>query len=354
MPARRTVGPTEASIGISLIAILVLAGIGIGLLAFLRGPYYERALTEQEAAEAPAPAPSEGPGNGADPLPPEIPEIGWQRSEVERYTPETLFEKIDGRDQAYLDFDVAGLRSASYRNPAEEAQLVDLYVYDMGNPLHALGIFGAERAGSETLIPIGDAGYQDESSVFFRKGRFYVQSIGSLPDPAVGAAARALAVATAASLPAEAAIPYDFLPAEGRIAGSEGFALRNAFYVEGLDRVFLARYGDAARPATLFAADCGTAEKAGALLAAYIESSGAGATASTEEIEGVPCRILAKEGGTGAAFAEGSVLGGVLGAAGVEAARRLLASLIASVRTGIPKDDVPKPPGPKAGGEEGS
>jgi len=339
MPKRRTVSPIETSIGISLIAILVLVGIAIGLLAFLRGPYYERALTERASAEAPPAAAAQAPGGGADPLPAEIPGIGWARSEIERYTADTLFQKIDGRDQAYLNFDVVGLRFASYRNPAAEAQLVDLYIYDMGKPLCAVGVFGSERSGSETLIEIGDAGYQDESSVFFRKGRHYVQTMGSLPDPAVAAAARALAIAAASSLPVEPAAPYDFLPADGKIPGSEGYVLRNAFGIDDLNHVFLARYGDANRPATAFAADCGTEQMAGSALATYVEFFGAGAEITEAEIGGVACRLIVREGGAGGAFASGSVLAGVQAAPDGDAARRLLAALIGSVRSGVPKEE---------------
>ncbi len=117
---------------------------------------------------------------------------------VERFTPTTLYQKIDGRADEYLRDGFVGLESASY---ARGAQFIDVFAYDMGSELHARARFSAERPPRAITAPLGQDAYCVASSCFFVDGRYYVQVVGSERgadvERAVLQAARAVADAIA-------------------------------------------------------------------------------------------------------------------------------------------------------------
>lgn len=119
---------------------------------------------------------------------------GWQAPRLtERFTADTLYVKIDGQAEAYLQFHVAGLVFGSYYYQSDTERTVDVYWYDMGTPTNALGMYRSEEAPDATRLSIGRAGYQAGGAVFFCKGASYVQVLPSRPDGADGRAALKIA-----------------------------------------------------------------------------------------------------------------------------------------------------------------
>jgi hypothetical protein len=215
--APRQISTPERALGFVLLALLA-ALTGLFLLAGARpGP----AGLPAPAATAPAAAlPLKSPG-------------GWGRGAIESYGPETLFEKINGKADAYLVFDVAGLEFAGYARPEDPDSYVDVYLYDMAEPLNAFGIYRAQRSGTEKRLDAPDEGCAVGASAFARRGRYYLEVLASGADCA--AEARALAAAVAAALPAPAAAVEDppWFPREGlrivRYEPETSFGLANAF-----------------------------------------------------------------------------------------------------------------------------
>ena len=67
---------------------------------------------------------------------------GWRAPEqLDRFTAENLYVKIDGRAEAYLKFHVVGLTFGRYCHESDTGRTVDVYWYDMGTPSNALGIY---------------------------------------------------------------------------------------------------------------------------------------------------------------------------------------------------------------------
>lgn len=220
---------------------------GFVLLALLAGVvalFLASGAREGPAPAAPAPTPAAAPAVSSEPLPSVSPG-GWKRGEIERYSPDTLFEKIDGKAEAYLAYDVAGLRSASYSAPDSDDLWVDVYLYDMGEPLRALGIYRAERTGTEPPAAIGDEACAPGGAVFVRRGRFYLQVLPSTDGAAAEAAAIAKAAADALPAGGEPATDPPWFPAEGRTIVR--FDLRDSLMIPSLDRTWLALYADGAK-----------------------------------------------------------------------------------------------------------
>ena len=138
---------------------------------------------------------------------------------VQRFRPDNLYEKIDGRADQYLKFGVAGLHAATYADRRNPNRFVDVFLYDMASSQNAFGVFGDERPRSAQAAGLGDQGYRVGGSCFFTRGRYYVQTMPSAQDAqSVGAAlnlARLLDAALSRSTATGGARPAAPIPQAG-------------------------------------------------------------------------------------------------------------------------------------------
>lgn len=126
---------------------------------------------------------------------------GWVRSgEVEQYTPQNLYEKIDGLAELFLSYDVVGLTFASFVALADADAVLDVHVYDMGTPTNAFGVFSVERSPEEPPVDIGRAGYGSDANLYVWKGQYYLKIIASDTTDELAKAGMALAKKLAGSL----------------------------------------------------------------------------------------------------------------------------------------------------------
>jgi hypothetical protein len=227
------------------------------------------------------------------------------RESARTYGPSNLYEYIDGSADLFLSYGFVGLAVGDYV-PTAVAQVpkpagksegwISVDVYNMGTPLSAFGIFGAERpndkpvaqvsrpaeAGQEPLQS-GAQGYCSEGLTAFWKGHYYVKV--SLIEGEDRAAARRLAELTAERIAAEPAMPAELgrLPADNRVPGSERYAKKDALGHKFLVEVVSANYKLGDSLATLHIADLGSPEKAAEGLAKLREFE-----ASTAEVADLP------------------------------------------------------------------
>lgn len=119
---------------------------------------------------------------------------GWKLIEpVERFTPDDLYIKIDGRAAAYLHYGFVELVFGMYAHQSDGERTADVYWYDMGEPANALAMYQSERPPDITPIALGHEGYQVGGAVFFCKGSSYVQLLPSRLDDADARAALRIA-----------------------------------------------------------------------------------------------------------------------------------------------------------------
>jgi hypothetical protein len=162
---------------------------------------------------------------------------------TEHYTPDTLYEKINGQAEGYLSFDFRRLRCRTFGLPGGAGAYIDVYEYDMGEPINAYGIFALERDPAAPAIDYAAEGYRAEMGVFLRQGRCYVQVLASDPEPATMSAADAAARAMAAAVPVDdhGLEGLKNLPAGGD-PSSLIYIRQDAFGIPGLVDVFQAAY----------------------------------------------------------------------------------------------------------------
>jgi hypothetical protein len=99
---------------------------------------------------------------------------GWKQSAAPaRYTPETLFEYIDGGAEAFLQFDFQDLTAATFVNAKKVEVTADLY--HQRDTTRAFGIYSQERRPGSTKMPGKLEGIASADHLEFVAGAYYVK-----------------------------------------------------------------------------------------------------------------------------------------------------------------------------------
>ncbi|UCF32582.1 MAG: hypothetical protein JSV78_09630 [Phycisphaerales bacterium] len=254
---------------------------------------------------------------------PDIAAKGWQvPSQVDRFTPENLYIKINGRADVYLQFHVVSLIFGTYFHQTEGERTIDVYWYDMGTPANALGIYQAEASPGAEPVPVGQNGYQVGGAVFFHKGGCYVHVLPADPNDAGVALAIARRIDENIAGSTDEMWALKVLPQSGRIEGSFAYIAQDAFSLDFLGDVYTAEFELEGRRLTLFVHRAADGDTAGDLLrqyTAFFEKYGE----VVWQDEDAARRMVAGEvaGVVDVVFAKGRYLCGVSGASELEAAR---------------------------------
>jgi hypothetical protein len=206
-----------------------LAGQGgvVALLAILA------ATASQAAGSKPAPV-----------RPPEasslFPKIGgWRLSDgPTTYSPETLFEYIDGGAESFLQFDFQELASATYvsdevhhgenrKSSGTSSATISVDIYRHRDAMRAFGMYTQERPAGTTPLPIGIEGYGGQDYLELVVGSTYVKLVQSgAQDPA---ALRRFAEKLAAGLPGTRTAPavLKCFPERGKRVRAEKLTARD-------------------------------------------------------------------------------------------------------------------------------
>jgi hypothetical protein len=118
---------------------------------------------------------------------------------LESFNADNLYEKIDGRAESFIQYGVKGMAYAFYHPSGDPSNELQLYVFEMADPLKALGKYGSEKPDEFEPVAIGTEGYSTAGSILFYSGRYYTQIVATQDDPKFTAFALKLAKQVAAS-----------------------------------------------------------------------------------------------------------------------------------------------------------
>lgn len=349
---RTKVSALERIISVSIVGLLAVIGIAVWIAGrnFDPGLYSLRteALKSTEAApqeksvlaakeEAPpaetpdgheAAVPQAAAPSTANNNPIEIPGAK-PMGDTEFYSADTLYEKIDGRAPAYLEFGFQQLRSRSFSGP--DNGYVDVYEYRMDSPVNAFGIFALERDPSGKPLDFAPDGYSGEMGYFFRQGSCYVQVIASDQKPGTLALAKSVSEDISKSIPADdqGLGARRSLPAQGMIAESVVYTQDNAQGQAFLKEVFQADYDFEGKKVTFFLMST-TPEAAAKAWEAYLAFSGryGGKAEALPDIAGAKVFQAVNFGKWKFIYQRGGELGGVTDAQDPVAARAFLEKVL--------------------------
>jgi hypothetical protein len=183
---------------------------------------------------------------------------------TERYNADTLYEKINGRAPAYLEYNFQELTCRSFSVSSASGEYIDVYLFKMDTPLNAFGIFSAERDSSGSQLEFVADGYASEMGYFLRQGKVYVQTLASSTSPEVMKMAKSFTEALVQAIPADDSGMEGkaSLPKANQIPGSLVFINDNAYGQAALSAVFEARYLVENKELTYFAKSCEDRAKA--------------------------------------------------------------------------------------------
>jgi hypothetical protein len=169
---------------------------------------------------------------------------GWQWDfEPEIYTPENLYEYINGEAEVYIDYEFIEMVTASHRRHDDQLASVTFDIYDMGTPLNAFGIYSNYRRPELEFGRIGEEAIVSDLNLRFWKGHFFILVNAGSTDEVVREALPAYARRIAShirreELPTEVSI----LPDHGMVPRSLRYMARGLLGQEAFARSYEAKY----------------------------------------------------------------------------------------------------------------
>lgn len=175
------------------------------------------------------------------------------------FSPESLYQQIDGGADIYLLYDFKSLLHQDLKSGATE---LTVDIYDMGGTENAFGIYAAERSPTYNFFAIGAEGYRDKGVLNFLQDRYYVKLSGSgaNTDGLLDQFARLLSVRIGGtrSLPAL----LERLPREHRVPHSEQYVRKDPLGHAFLAPAYIVTYTQAKQESKLVVSVANSAQEA--------------------------------------------------------------------------------------------
>jgi hypothetical protein len=251
---------------------------------------------------------------------------------TEFYSADNLFEKINGRAPAYLNFNFQLLRCRSFSVAGDAGSFVDVYEYRFDSPVNAFGMFALERDPQGEPLDFAPDGYASGMGFFFRQGATYVQVLASDQKARTLELAKAIAQNRAQNLPANNAglDARRRLPTAGLDAASVQFVQENAQGQAFLKNVFQANYDFAGKKLPFFVMVTSAADAAAAWKS-YLDFAGqfGGRVTLLPDIHGAKIFSAQSFGSWKVIYQRDGELGGVVDVADPDTARQFIEKYLA-------------------------
>lgn len=157
------------------------------------------------------------------------------------YTPDNLWDFINGAADNYLAYDFIDLHVAEYK---KGKNIIKIEVYRHSNPTTAFGIYSTERSPSFRFVNLGAQGYINEGIINFFKGNYYVKIRTYSKKEKVLRAAETLATRTASMLEGDNEMPsgLNVFPSEGKKINEETYINKSVLGHSFLNKAFRTDY----------------------------------------------------------------------------------------------------------------
>ena len=186
--------------------------------------------------------------DSAQNLPKIIPDFtpkGWELyDQVKQFTPENLYEHINGRAEFYIAYDVVGMTFANFMKDGLKGPFIDLFIYDMGNPTNAFGVFSAERSQEGAPVKLGRDAYGQDANYYIWKGRYYITIIASETSEELRNIGREIAKKTSNALndSGEKVWGLKAMPQKDMITGTIKYVKTDAMGLDFMKNTYMAQY----------------------------------------------------------------------------------------------------------------
>lgn len=200
---------------------------------------------------------------------------GWKNPDsLSSYSPENLWDIIDGAADGYLLYDFEEMTMGDYTQ--SNGQYITLEIYRHQSPDDAFGIYSQERPSKATYINIGGQGYQEAGNLNFFAGRYYVKIRCSGNSAFEVNSVRKLAETIAQMIDPASKLPSQLanFPVEGKIPNSEQYINDNFMGYSFFKNAFIANYNLKGTTFNIFIIPNATADESKAMLMALLKNNG--------------------------------------------------------------------------------
>jgi hypothetical protein len=202
---------------------------------------------------------------------------GWEDpEEVDVYSPETLWDIINGAADVFMAYDFQELYWGEYINSADNTVYIVMEIYRQGDPVNAFGVYSQERPRTPQLIDIGVQGYTAPGVLHFFVADCYVKIRSHDRSEDTARAMEKMAKHVSDLLDPDPGFPdiVTMLPEEGRIEYSEEYINTNFLGHPFLSRAFVSSYDIDGNRFNLFIIKNKTREEGEKILTDYYKFSG--------------------------------------------------------------------------------
>ncbi len=308
---------SEQWIGAGILLCLLAVAGGVFLMQFSFNPAvligrYTEPTSSPDTASAPP---------GLASLPPGLKEFG----PVEAFTPDNLYDKIDGKAELYLAAGFVQMHCQRFALKDAPDQWFEWFVYDMGNLPQAFSVFSTQRRAEGQTLDLTPYAYKTQNALYFVCGSNYIEAVASAASEPLTAAMLGLATRFVADHPAGESrlAQLEILPTENLVPGSFTLQSSDAFGFDRFKNVFTANYRSNDAEVTAFVTSCADARAAADLRDAYrafLIANGGKELPSAGGEWGKPIEIM---GSVEIVFSKGTLVAGVHSAPSLAAAEQL-------------------------------
>jgi hypothetical protein len=312
----------ESFLSVFLLAALFLIGVGV----FLKQFRYNQADFAFQAASSSAAVAANKPSMMALRAP-----AGYTASpKTETFDADSLYEKIDGKADLYLESGFKQLDCRIFTSDSDPNLWMEIFVYDMDTPKNALAVFGVQRRPEGEMIDIADFAYKTADAVFMEKGKYYVEMTGSTVSVPLAEAMEKLGTEFVKNTGSQAGQieELSLFPKEDLVPQSFKLYISGAYGYDGFKDLYGASYNVNGENVTGFickAPDAAAADKLAKDYQKFLTDNGATVKiAAKNELKGA---VFDMYGESEIVFAKGVFVGGVHGAENQPAAETVAARI---------------------------
>jgi len=196
----------------------------------------------------------------------------WTRGEVERYSPENLYNAINGGSELYLKFNFMEMVTADYQR-GDNYITVELYKH--ASPIDAFGVYSMERPQEDKYCSIGVQGFREADYIYFLAGQYYIKIRALKADETSLIAMEAIAQKQAECLNNKAVFPtlFSIFPLAEKVEFSEKYISESILGYKFLKHSYEVRYLAEGKEYTLFVLQGDDDADASSMLSDYLEAA---------------------------------------------------------------------------------
>ena len=271
-------------------------------------------------------------------LVPKVDRSGWKvAEEITEYSPESLYEYLNGGAPQYLSYGFVQLINTRWNYRGNDLRSVTLDLYAMQSPLGAYGIYSSGRPRSAAVREWGAEGYRSGTIAAAWKGDVYAHGSADENDPDLIEFLEHVIARAVDSVPGEGQLPWivKALPSANRVPFSDRFVGKDLFGHSFLPGGVLAEYPlDEGIEGLLFISDLASDDEASEARDRLVKyESERGSIVAESQVEGTKLIWVEDPGlGPGAISQFEHFVFGLWGSPESPATRALLKELIQNLR----------------------